>query len=54
MGDDERTAQRREGFLSAIGTHAAKLLVQRCRGETVNERIIDVGFSIVERASTMS
>ena len=36
----------------AIGRHAARLILQRCNGERVAERIIDVGFRVVERAST--
>lgn len=36
----------------AIGQHAARLIIERCRGEAVVERIIDVGFKIVERQST--
>ncbi len=36
----------------AIGRHAARLILQRCRGEPVEQRIIDVGFRIVEREST--
>lgn len=35
-----------------IGRQAAQLVVQRCRGEVVEQRIHDVGFRIVERAST--
>jgi LacI family transcriptional regulator, gluconate utilization system Gnt-I transcriptional repressor len=37
---------------AAIGARAAELILQRCRGEPVQARIIDVGFNIVERAST--
>ncbi|HEX2009702.1 MAG TPA: LacI family DNA-binding transcriptional regulator [Roseateles sp.] len=37
---------------AAIGQHAAELIIARCRGETVDQRIIDVGFRIIERAST--
>ncbi len=39
---------------AAIGLHAAQLIIARCRGETVDQRIIDVGFRIIERASTSS
>lgn len=35
-----------------IGRRSAELIVQRCRGETTGERAFDVGFRIVERAST--
>lgn len=37
---------------AAIGLHAAHLVIARCRGEAVQQRSIDVGFRIVERAST--
>lgn len=37
---------------AVIGQHAAELIIARCRGETVDQRIIDVGFRIIERAST--
>ena len=37
---------------AAIGRQAARLIVARCRGETVDERVHDVGFRIVERSST--
>jgi LacI family gluconate utilization system Gnt-I transcriptional repressor len=36
----------------AIGTLAARLLLDRCRGQTVAQPVIDVGFRIVERGST--
>jgi LacI family gluconate utilization system Gnt-I transcriptional repressor len=35
-----------------IGRRSAELIVQRCRGEAAGERVFDVGFRIVERAST--
>ncbi|KXJ65960.1 hypothetical protein AXY46_14185 [Achromobacter xylosoxidans] len=35
-----------------IGAQAARILMARCRGESTQERIIDVGFQIVEREST--
>jgi LacI family transcriptional regulator, gluconate utilization system Gnt-I transcriptional repressor len=35
-----------------IGRRAAQLVLERCRGEAVAERIVDVGFTIVERGST--
>lgn len=37
---------------AAIGARAARLLLDRCRGESVAEPIVDVGFRIVERGST--
>lgn len=37
---------------AAIGELAARLILERCRGQTVDERVIDVGFRIVERRST--
>lgn len=37
-----------------IGRRAADLLIARGRGEPVDERIVDVGFRIIERASTGS
>lgn len=37
-----------------IGRLAARLILQRCRGEKVEHPIIDVGFQIVERHSTVS
>lgn len=36
----------------AIGRRAARLVVARCRGEPIDERIIDVGFQLIERRST--
>lgn len=38
---------------AAIGRLAAQLVLKRCRGEPVDERIVDVGFRIIERRSTM-
>ena len=35
-----------------IGKQAARILIARCRGETVSDPVIDVGFEIIERAST--
>lgn len=35
-----------------IGRRAAEMIIARCRGETVAQPIIDIGFRIVERAST--
>lgn len=37
---------------AGIGRRAAEMLVARCRGEAVVDRIVDVGFNIVEREST--
>jgi len=37
---------------AAIGQEAARLILARCKGQPVGERIIDVGFTIVERQST--
>jgi LacI family gluconate utilization system Gnt-I transcriptional repressor len=39
---------------AAIGRHAAQLIINRCRGEPVHERVVDVGFRIVERRSTQA
>ncbi len=37
---------------AAIGRLAAQLIVDRCRGQVVAQPVVDVGFRIVERAST--
>jgi LacI family transcriptional regulator, gluconate utilization system Gnt-I transcriptional repressor len=37
---------------AAIGRLAARLIVDRCSGQTVDQRVIDVGFRIIERRST--
>lgn len=37
---------------AGIGRTAARLLLEHCRGETVAEPVVDVGFRIVERGST--
>ncbi len=37
---------------AAIGTLAARLILERCQGHAVDERVIDVGYRIVERQST--
>ena len=37
---------------SAIGLQAASLLLARCRAEPVERRVVDVGFTIVERSSS--
>lgn len=34
---------------AAIGKLAGQMIIERCRGESVAERIVDVGFSIVQR-----
>lgn len=38
---------------AAIGRHAARLIIDRCRGETIAQRVVDVGFRIIERQSTL-
>lgn len=37
---------------SAIGQHAARFIVERVAGHPVEQRIVDIGFSISERATT--
>jgi LacI family gluconate utilization system Gnt-I transcriptional repressor len=37
---------------TAIGRRAAQFIVERAEGREVSERVIDIGFSIVERQST--
>ena len=37
---------------SAIGLQAAKFIVDRAEGRGVEERVVDIGFSIVDRSST--
>lgn len=37
---------------AAIGQLAAQLLLQRCQGHEVAQRVVDVGFRIIERRST--
>ncbi len=37
-----------------IGRLAARLILQRCRGEAVEHPVVDVGFEIVERQSTFA
>ncbi|PVY80838.1 LacI family transcriptional regulator [Cupriavidus alkaliphilus] len=37
---------------AAIGSLAARLLLDRCQGKAVAEPVIDVGFRIIERGST--
>lgn len=36
----------------AIGRRAAQMIVARCNGESIPERVVDLGFRIVEREST--
>jgi len=36
----------------AIGRQAAQCIVERAEGRKVEKRVIDIGFSIIERAST--
>ena len=37
---------------AAIGRRAAQHIIERCRGQAVEQRVVDVGFRIVERGST--
>ena len=37
---------------AGIGKRAAGMILARCRGEEVAQRVVDIGFEIVERAST--
>lgn len=37
---------------TAIGRQAAQFIVDRAEGREVSQRVVDIGFSIVERAST--
>jgi LacI family gluconate utilization system Gnt-I transcriptional repressor len=37
---------------AAIGAHAARMILERCKGQHVEPRVLDVGFRIVERRST--
>jgi LacI family gluconate utilization system Gnt-I transcriptional repressor len=37
---------------AAIGRQAAQFIVDRAEGRAVETRVIDIGFSIVDRAST--
>ena len=36
----------------AIGRQAAQFIVDRAEGRTVEHRVVDIGFSIIERKST--
>lgn len=38
----------------AIGRRAAEFIIARCQGQAVEPRVIDLGFQIVERASTQA
>ncbi|MDZ5457779.1 LacI family DNA-binding transcriptional regulator [Azohydromonas lata] len=44
------TTMRIDG--TAIGRHAARFIVERVEGREVGEKVIDVGFSVVQREST--
>lgn len=37
---------------TAIGRHAARFIVERVEGRDVGEKVIDVGFSVIQREST--
>jgi LacI family gluconate utilization system Gnt-I transcriptional repressor len=37
---------------TAIGRHAARFIVDRVEGREVGEKVIDVGFNVIQRAST--
>ena len=37
---------------TAIGRHAARFIVERAEGRDVGEKVIDVGFSVIQREST--
>jgi len=37
---------------AAIGRQAAQFIIDRAEGRTVGQRVVDIGFSIIERAST--
>jgi len=37
---------------SAVGRQAARFIVERAEGRPVPQRVVDVGFSIVERQSS--
>ncbi len=37
---------------AAIGRLAAQCIIERCRGQTVQQPVLDVGFRIIEREST--
>ncbi|WP_028996490.1 LacI family DNA-binding transcriptional regulator [Azohydromonas australica] len=37
---------------TAIGRHAARFIVERVEGRDVGEKVIDVGFSVIQRQST--
>ena len=36
---------------TAIGRQAARFIVERAEGRAIEERVIDLGFSIIKRAS---
>ena len=53
--DIEREAAEEPSLAPGLlGREAARLIVQRCRGEAVDRRVHDVGFRIVERGSNSS
>jgi LacI family gluconate utilization system Gnt-I transcriptional repressor len=58
FGDAEFSAHLLPGLTSVhvdgadIGRLAARLILDRCSGKAVAERIVDVGFKIIEREST--
>jgi len=37
---------------AGIGRRAAEFVLQRCRGQEVRQQVVDIGFRIVDRAST--
>jgi len=37
---------------AGIGQRAADMILTRCRGAEVSPRVVDIGFEIIERAST--
>jgi LacI family gluconate utilization system Gnt-I transcriptional repressor len=37
---------------SAIGSQAARFIVDRAEGRSVEQRVIDIGFSIIDRKSS--
>jgi len=43
------TSVRNDG--SRIGREAARCFVERAEGRTVPENVIDIGFTIIERAT---
>ncbi|HSW09214.1 LacI family DNA-binding transcriptional regulator [Aquabacterium sp.] len=37
---------------AGIGRRAAQLIIERCRGDVVTQRVFDLGFRVIERRST--